>query len=374
MTRREHRLASSIALGLALSIPMPGLARADEAKGKSQDSKSQDSKTQDSKTQDSKTQDSKDEEAARSLFRDARKLASDGRFEEACPKFEESLKLDPGIGTRFNLADCWEHTGRLKQAQDAFLEVADSAHDKGQTDREEVARTRAHALDEKIPRLGIEAKEMIQGLDVLLDGKSVDRTRWASGERLDPGPHDIEAKAPNKKSWSLHVEFAASADKVTIMVPKLDDEAPKEAASPDAKAGAAEPAKEAPAEPVSKDKPPAANQTLKVLLLSGAGAGVLLAGTGFAIYKLSNDNAKGVCPSSTGCSADDVQRHSGYVDDAATGRAIGYLGLGLTSAALIGLGVVTITTSSRGDSAHGAAVSAAPLVGGAWGASVRGRF
>lgn len=362
MTRREHRLATGIALGLALSIPVPGLARADEAKEKSQDSKSQDSKNQDSK-----------DEAARSLFRDARKLASDGQFAEACPKFEESLKLDPGIGTRFNLADCWEHTGRLKGAQDAFLEVARAAHDKGQTDREEVARARAHALDEKIPRLGIEAKEMTDGLDVLLDGKSVDRARWAAGERLDPGPHDIEAKAPKKKTWSLHVEFAASADKVTIMVPKLEDEAPKEAAPPDVTAAAAEPAKEAPAEPASTQRPTAVNQTLKVLLLSGAGTGVLLAGTGFAIYKLSNDNAKGVCPSSTGCSADDVQRHSGYVDDAATGRAIGYLGLGLTSAALIGLGVVTITTSSRGDSAH-AGVSAAPLVGGAWGASVRGRF
>src|SRR5689334_7826331 len=69
-------------------------------------------------------------EKARALFQEGRTLAGSGKYEEACPKFEESLKLDAGIGTKFNLADCLEHTGRIKKAQEMFLNVADAAHEK----------------------------------------------------------------------------------------------------------------------------------------------------------------------------------------------------------------------------------------------------
>src|SRR5207245_1481079 len=42
---------------------------------------------------------------AQALFDEGRKLAQAGRFVEACPKFEESLLLDPGIGNWFKLAN-----------------------------------------------------------------------------------------------------------------------------------------------------------------------------------------------------------------------------------------------------------------------------
>ena len=49
-----------------------------------------------------------DAAAARALFEQARKLLADGKPEQACPKLEESQRLDPGIGTLFNMADCHE--------------------------------------------------------------------------------------------------------------------------------------------------------------------------------------------------------------------------------------------------------------------------
>ena len=46
---------------------------------------------------------------ARALFEDAKKLAAQSKYAEACPKFEESQRLDAGLGTKFYLADCYEH-------------------------------------------------------------------------------------------------------------------------------------------------------------------------------------------------------------------------------------------------------------------------
>ncbi len=314
---------------------------------------------------------------ARNLFREGRTLAASGKYDEACPKFEDSMELDAGIGTEFNLADCWEHTGHLKKAQAMFVRVADAAHEKGQADREQVARERAQSLDEKLPKIGVEAKDIVDGLDVSIDGQTIDRTHWAAGERVDPGPHEIRASAPHKAPWSLRVDVSAAGSTLVVTVPKLEDDRSTTPAANAQEKDREEP-KPAPLQeqPAEESRPAGPNPIAKILLLSGAGAGVLLAATGFAVYRLSNDNAKGVCPSSVGCTPDDVQRHSGFVDDAALGRGIGYLGLGITGAALIGLSVVTITSSSTGREARpSASLAASPFLGsGAWGASVKGRF
>src|SRR5215212_4797523 len=96
--------------------------------------------------------------AARALFGEGRKLAAQGKYREACPKFEESLRLDPGMGTQFNLADCLEHTGRTATAWAQFLDVAAAARAAAQSERERVARERAAALEPKLSRLTIEVK------------------------------------------------------------------------------------------------------------------------------------------------------------------------------------------------------------------------
>src|SRR6476659_8776093 len=66
-------------------------------------------------------------ERARTLFQQAKALRSAGRYDAACVKFEQSLALDVGIGTEFNLADCWEHVNRTASAYELFLKVAEHA-------------------------------------------------------------------------------------------------------------------------------------------------------------------------------------------------------------------------------------------------------
>jgi hypothetical protein len=84
---------------------------------------------------------------AKALFDDARLLVKSGYYLQACPKFERSLQLNAAFGTEFNLADCVEHLGQTNRARALYLDVADKTHAVGQTDREQLARERAAALD-----------------------------------------------------------------------------------------------------------------------------------------------------------------------------------------------------------------------------------
>ena len=88
-----------------------------------------------------------DPAGAQALFSEAKKLMSAGKYAEACPKLEESQRIAPATGTKFNLGDCYEHVGRSASAWAAFLSVAASARNANQGAREKAARDRAKALE-----------------------------------------------------------------------------------------------------------------------------------------------------------------------------------------------------------------------------------
>ena len=67
------------------------------------------------------------EAAAEALFDEAKKLANDGKFAEACPKFAESNRLDRGAGTLIHLADCYEKNKQTASAWATFKEAASAA-------------------------------------------------------------------------------------------------------------------------------------------------------------------------------------------------------------------------------------------------------
>src|SRR5688500_10877054 len=67
---------------------------------------------------------STDPAAAEALFREGRALADAGDYGGACAKFRESERLDPAIGTTFNIADCEERQGHVARAWTLYREVA----------------------------------------------------------------------------------------------------------------------------------------------------------------------------------------------------------------------------------------------------------
>ena len=58
--------------------------------------------------------------AADVLFKEAKQLASAGDFARACPKFIESQRLDPSVGTLLNIGNCYEKLGKLAIGQGQY--------------------------------------------------------------------------------------------------------------------------------------------------------------------------------------------------------------------------------------------------------------
>src|SRR5580698_3805183 len=79
------------------------------------------------------------ERRADKLFNDAKDLVLAGKYAEACPKLAESQRLDPALGTEFNLADCDEHVGRTATAWRLFVDVEHAARAAGKKEREDKA-------------------------------------------------------------------------------------------------------------------------------------------------------------------------------------------------------------------------------------------
>src|SRR6188768_4131513 len=93
---------------------------------------------------------STDSAAAQGLFDEAKALMATGKASEACPKLEESQRLDPGTGTLLNLALCYEKIGRIASAWSRNLDAAAAAKASGNTARENAARKRAAALAARV--------------------------------------------------------------------------------------------------------------------------------------------------------------------------------------------------------------------------------
>jgi hypothetical protein len=172
-----------------------------------------------------------DQAGATALFYEARNLMQKGNFKDACPKLEESLRLDYGIGTEFNLADCYEHVGKTASAWSGFLNVASQAKTQNQPQREKVARDRAKTLEPKLPKMTIEVPVPPPGIEVKRDGVIVGNAAWGTAVPVDPGQHKVVVTAPNKQPWETTVS-ATESNTTRVTVPRELPNAPVAAAPP----------------------------------------------------------------------------------------------------------------------------------------------
>lgn len=292
-----------------------------------------------------------DPAAAQGLFNDAKKLIAEDHWAEACPKLEESQRLDPGIGTLFNLANCHEHIGRSATAWAEFLEVASTAKSRGQAAREKAARDRAGAIEPNLTRLVIVVKAETPELAVTRDGESVGRAQWNVAVPVDPGPHKLVATAPGKQRWETSVRISTEAKNTEVTVPSLVDEV----AAPVAIVPVA-----APVAPPPATAPNGAGRTQRLVGIAVAGAGVVAVaiGAGFGLSsKGKHDDAQTHCDASNHCDAAGLALQ----DDAIHAGTISTVAFGLGAAA-IATGAVLFFIAPH-DAAPSARIQASPLIG-----------
>ncbi len=171
--------------------------------------------------------------AAQVLFDEAFALAEAGRYAEACPKFEESQRLDPGMGTQFRLAECYEKTGRPASAWSTYLEVVQAARRAGIPEREAAALARAQALEPNLPRLSITLSpgaSATPGIEVRRNGALVGRQLLGKPVPVDLGEQVILASAPGMRPFQARV-VATGGQTRDVVVPALVA-APRPAAPP----------------------------------------------------------------------------------------------------------------------------------------------
>lgn len=173
-----------------------------------------------------------DAAAAEALFAKAKQLMADGQIDEACATFEESMKLDPGVGTKYQLGRCYEQQGRSASAWSAYLEAASMARAAGQADRAEAAKRKADALKPTLSTLTIQtAKDAPDGLTVTIRDTAYGNATFGTAIPFDPGTHDVVAAAKGFRSWQSDVTVPKDASGVSLAIPTLLP-APKEVVAP----------------------------------------------------------------------------------------------------------------------------------------------
>lgn len=312
-----------------------------------------------------------DPATATMLFNEARRLVAAGRYPEACPKFEESQRLDPGIGTQFNLADCYVHTQRTAAAWALFLDVASSAGGTGQEAREAVARKRAAALEPHLSKLTLVPPKNVPGLEVRRNGEELGALLWNSPIPVDPGTYTIEASAPSRKKWSSSIAVGPNGASVTVTIPDLapgDVPPPATISRPnEPHGGGTTSPSPLPSTQAIGDHGP---QLTKVLALAFGGVGVVGVGVGafFGLKSISkHSDYEGLCRS-TGCSPSAGPIH----DDAVTAGNVSTVAFVVGGAFLAG-GVVLWAIDPKRSPASGlyvtptvTASSAGVAVQGGW--------
>lgn len=160
---------------------------------------------------------------ANALFDEARALMAEGRFADACPKFAESLRLQPGGGTLLNLGVCHEKEGKTATAWGELKAALALGRRDGREDREKLALERLAVVERQLSyltiRVGGDAR--VEGLEVRLDGAAFREPSWGSARPIDPGEHVLVVTAPGHKRFETTFTIKGDGHRASVDVPRL---------------------------------------------------------------------------------------------------------------------------------------------------------
>jgi len=308
---------------------------------------------------------------ADAAFKRGRELLKAGKYADACIEFEHSNKLDPQLGTAFNIAQCSEKVGKLARALEVYRDLL--ARDTN-AQRKTVVADAIPKLEARVPKLVVKAATKPAGLLVTLQpAQSVIPPRPIEVNapiEMDLGEYVIIAKGGGITDWTGTARIDTEAKTTTVELPVP---APAEAKPQPIVSKPAEPDDGDDDDDDDDDAPPASGKSSRKLIAYGAlglGGAAVIGGAIFGSMANSKwTEAKDVCGGTTCATQADVDRANEIADDA-RGKATLSTVFFVAGAAAVATGVVLWVTAP---SEHEVQVSAAPTTGGA-GVTFSGRF
>ena len=297
------------------------------------------------------------------LFDDAVKLMAAGHLTAACPKYAESHKLDPQLGTLLHLADCHEKVGKTASAWAGYKEAAEIAARRnaagGNERREQVARARAAALEPKLSSVVVRvAQGDGAGLEIRRDGELLGREAWGSAMPIDPGRYTFVAQAPGKKTWTQTVDVGPNGAKVDVTIPALVDDG----VTPSPTASGLTTPTDVVTPPAADRQGRGTTQRTAGYLLTGLGVIGAGVGVAFGLKVVSQlDERAAICPSDD-CKPDEAQRIRTIEAEARPNATAFNIAFPLGAAAALG-GVVLVLTAPSNPSRSASSFNIVPWAG-----------
>ena len=163
----------------------------------------------------------RDPAAGEALFAEGRAAAKAGNYQLACEKFHESQRLDPAIGTVFNIADCEERLGHLATAWTKYREVLQKV---GPEDaRHAIAKKQSEALKPRLPKLLVLGDQLPVTATVKRGLVELGRASFGTALPVDPGDHEIVVSNAGYEDARFRVQLKeGQTTEVTLRLgPKL---------------------------------------------------------------------------------------------------------------------------------------------------------
>ncbi len=261
--------------------------------------------------------------AAQALFEEGRAAMARGDYAAACPKLEGSRAIDPAAGTEYNLALCYEKSGRSASAWATYLSAAAAYKATNRPEWETRARDRAETLSKTLPKLTIAVAD-VAGVKVTRDGAAVVASELGVAIPVDPGHHVVTAEAPGRMPFRAEVDVAAGKTE-TVEVVLAHEAAPPPSAPP-------------------REPEPTSWRGTTGIVLGGAGVAGIALGTVAGLVALERHNTSmRDCPESGPCASDEALRANATAHDWASVSTAGFV----VGGALLAAGVVLFVTAPR---------------------------
>jgi hypothetical protein len=201
------------------------------------------------------------------LFEEARALSAKGDHAAACPIYEQSFALVPGLGTQLNLGDCWVRIGKLVAALDLFRDLEKRAAGAGQVERAKIARDNIQKLELRLPRVIVVLPPNVDGR-VAIDKRDIEL--GATPIAVDPGGHRAELiTTDGRTADATWIAVEGKTETIRLEPPPVLDDPPTD---PDPSPAAM------PVPPLIDDPVPAPRVSVRrrlALLVGAVGVGAL---------------------------------------------------------------------------------------------------